>query len=435
MDAPGDGVIRQGEIIFGRYIVEACLGSGATGSVYLVRHINLQVQRALKCIPKSGNTDICVREADILKDLRHPAIPIIYDIEENDECVCIIEEFVEGLSLKSQLLQHKFSVKEAVAIAISLCDIVNYLHNNGVFHHDIKPDNIIYHNGTIKLLDYGNSIQSQEGRSTGMGTKWYAAPEVYECLADAGSDIYAIGVLMLTLVTGGRDTDRLDRMHPQAFGKVVRKCILHNERERYKTVTALSSALAKIFKNKSIPENINRKIAFVGAGAHCGTTHAALMAAYYLNRNHRTLFVEHNMSGHFMKIITAGKRISFKDGIFTVDGLDMIPNYDGCINRNIYPDSDIIISDCGVYDAHRVMEIMNSDIICVVGDVSPQHIGMFDMALSAFEAAGHKVYALCNMADPRRVGNAFLQRNIVKSIRVPYMPDFTQCRRRSRLIF
>ena len=97
-------LFQMGELVFDKYKIIRLLGKGAFGQVYLAEHINLKVYRALKCIRRCPEYNgFHTREADILKNLRHPSIPIIYDIEEKDDCVCIIEEFVEGMSLKSRI--------------------------------------------------------------------------------------------------------------------------------------------------------------------------------------------------------------------------------------------------------------------------------------------------------------------------------------------
>ena len=76
----------------GRYEIVRLLGTGAFGKVYLARHINLNVFRAIKCISLCQDSyATAYREADILKNLRHPSIPIIYDIEQDDNYVYIIE--------------------------------------------------------------------------------------------------------------------------------------------------------------------------------------------------------------------------------------------------------------------------------------------------------------------------------------------------------
>ncbi len=194
--------------MFSRYRIEELLGTGAFGEVYLAEHLNLKVNRALKCIKKCRDIyRTAVREADILKDLRHPAIPIIYDIEENEECVCIVEEYVEGSSLSSLLSDKgKLPVRNIIDITLDLCNAVEYLHDRKVFHRDIKPENIIYNGRSIKLLDYGSAVCANGKRAPAMGTKWYAAPEVYTgSTSDAGGDIYSIGAVMLTAAAGAME--------------------------------------------------------------------------------------------------------------------------------------------------------------------------------------------------------------------------------------
>lgn len=429
MDAPGDGVIHIGEIIFGRYRIESELGRGNAATVYLVTNINLNTVRALKCISKDGLTDTMVREADILKNLRHPAVPIIYDIEENEQCICIIEEFADGLSLKSHLLQHNFSIKEALEIILQLCSAVEYLHGKEIFHHDIKPGNIIYHNGRIKLLDYGNSVRAELGSSTGMGTKWYAAPEVYESLAGAGSDIYAIGVLLLELITGGRDTDNLNKIDLLPVRLLIDKCLFHNEKKRYASVRELGRAVNQLLKCSSIYDNNTRTIAFVGAEAHCGTTHTARMAAHYCQSRNRTVLAERNQSGHFMKIICAGSSVRFRRGVFEADGLFMIPYYESESVSVADEGFSIRILDYGVYDRHFFERITAADIVCIVGDISPQHVDDVKKVLEDFENTDIKVYTLCNMAAASYMKQAFKTDGIVNPIRVPYMPRPEKCRK------
>ena len=196
--------------MFGRYRVEALLGRGAFGTVYLAEHINLKVFRAVKCIRKCQDIyGTAHREADVLKDLRHPAIPIIYDIEEDEECVYIVEEYVRGQSLKELISRKRLTnIKEVKKISLCLCEVMEYLHCKGIYHLDIKPDNIIVNDGNVRLLDYGNSTTDESLENIRMGTKGYAPPEMYgrERISSA-SDIYSIGVLMLEMITGNKDKE------------------------------------------------------------------------------------------------------------------------------------------------------------------------------------------------------------------------------------
>ena len=92
------------------------------------------------------DSDTILREARLIKNLKHSHIPVIYDIEEDDISICIIEEYISGKSLRSYINDtDNIKTSEICDIAVKLCDILEYLHNcdNEIIHLDIKPDNII----------------------------------------------------------------------------------------------------------------------------------------------------------------------------------------------------------------------------------------------------------------------------------------------------
>ena len=116
-------------------------------NVYLVRHTALDTLRVAKVIRKADmDSDTILREARLIKNLKHSHIPVIYDIEEDDISICIIEEYISGKSLRSYINDtDNIKTSEICDIAVKLCDILEYLHNcdNEIIHLDIKPDNII----------------------------------------------------------------------------------------------------------------------------------------------------------------------------------------------------------------------------------------------------------------------------------------------------
>ena len=128
-------------------------------NVYLVRHTALDTLRVAKVIRKADmDSDTILREARLIKNLKHSHIPVIYDIEEDDISICIIEEYISGKSLRSYINDtDNIKTSEICDIAVKLCDILEYLHNcdNEIIHLDIKPDNIIIdeHNN-VKLIDF-----------------------------------------------------------------------------------------------------------------------------------------------------------------------------------------------------------------------------------------------------------------------------------------
>lgn len=97
-----------------------------------------------------------IREASLIKNLKHPHIPVIYDIYEDDISICIIEEYISGKSLRDFVYEsEKLGINQICDIGIKLCNILEYLHNycGGIIHLDIKPDNIIIDdNNNVKLI-------------------------------------------------------------------------------------------------------------------------------------------------------------------------------------------------------------------------------------------------------------------------------------------
>ena len=396
--------------------------------MYLVTDLNLNIKRALKCIPLFRDfSGLGAREADILKDLRHPAIPIIYDIEYDDDSVCIIEEYVEGMSLKSVLLSNrKFSVKEITEIAVQLCDVVGYLHKNGVYHHDIKPDNIIIDKDRIRLLDYGSAMHAGECRDIHMGTKGFAAPEMYgNGRVGAQSDIYSIGAVIFSMAAAGHEDFTLSDIYPQKLRRTVEKCLAHSGRERISSVSEIRSRLLDVGK-KNVLGQVSLRIGFIGAYEHCGTTRCAIMAARSLaNAGKKPLLVEKNHSGHFIRLAQASDKVVFDRGKLTADGLNMLPDYDGCVNTGWEERYGILICDYGASADADIDMYGKSDHICVVSGARPYEIDRLKKVLKELESRFSDciIHTLLNLTDAEGYENAVRKNRLINPIRVPYIPD------------
>lgn len=142
-----------------------------------------------------------IREASLIKNLKHPHIPVIYDIYEDDISICIIEEYISGKSLRDFVCEsEKLDINQICDIGIKLCNILEYLHNycGGIIHLDIKPDNIIIDdNNNVKLIDFGNSLYSYETNDQSMLSPGFAAPEQYQgAQPTKRTDIYSVGMVL-----------------------------------------------------------------------------------------------------------------------------------------------------------------------------------------------------------------------------------------------
>lgn len=283
------------------------LGHGASANVYLAEHLLLQSLRAIKRIAKSNVLyQYTLNEAHILKNLRHPNIPIIYDIEEDGQYLYIIEEYIEGESLKSYRLKQDHIQEDVIVnYSIQICELIGYLHSREQFilYLDLKPQNIIVSNNTIlKLIDFGSATEKNHAEIYSLGTKGYAAPEQYTGVnIDVWSDVYGIGMLMFYLVTGEIFYDKNNCLKniedvgscSKELKQIINKCLKFNPLQRYQTVHILYSKLLHISKGlyggRCTESMISYKrhfltISIAGSQARMGTTHTALFLTAYINK-------------------------------------------------------------------------------------------------------------------------------------------------------
>jgi serine/threonine-protein kinase len=150
------------------------------------------------------------REEEIGKALDHPGVLRIMDVEPKSRPY-IVMEFLEGETLRQVLSSVKqVPVGEAVDIASSLCDALEYMHQHHIVHRDLKPENImICNDGRVKIMDFGIAKATGmrritfTGFSAAMGTPDYMAPEqVKGKRGDARTDVYSLGAILYEMVTG-----------------------------------------------------------------------------------------------------------------------------------------------------------------------------------------------------------------------------------------
>ncbi len=181
-----------------------------------------------------------------LKELKISGIPTIYSISERDGAFYAIEEFINGSTLDS-LVASKGSLTphEVREIVCKLCRILAPVHGAGLVHRDIKPSNIIItSNNEVYLIDFGiaraqNATASKDTKH--LGTEFYASPEQYGfAQTDNKSDIYSIGRLMITLLTGKENADNIKTL---PYSGIIARCTAVDSTKRYANVKALQTAI------------------------------------------------------------------------------------------------------------------------------------------------------------------------------------------------
>lgn len=215
---------QPGDIIAERYRLVAFLGQGAFSNTYEAEDLTNHQCVAIKAVSLTQMVDwqvldLLQREARVLANLNHPAIPSYLDYFDlnlpQDRCFYLVQELVEGKSLAS--LVHKgwrADEEEVKNIAIQILEILNYLHNltPPVIHRDIKPHNLIRRrDGKICLIDFG-AVQDVYRNTltrggTFAGTLGYMPPEQFRGQVSAASDLYGVGATLLFLLTGRSPDD------------------------------------------------------------------------------------------------------------------------------------------------------------------------------------------------------------------------------------
>ncbi|ADV62221.1 serine/threonine protein kinase with WD40 repeats [Isosphaera pallida ATCC 43644] len=214
--------IEPGQIIFGKYEVIRKLGEGGMGSVWLVRHLELDCERALKTIAsniaaKDEARQRFRREAKAMASFSHPNAVTIHDFRLAHDLAYIDMEYVRGESLET-LLQPgvPMPLPWIRRIIEQLCDVLQEAHDKRIVHRDLKPSNLMLVSGRapgrelLKVLDFGIAKIMEEAElsltnNVFLGTAAYASPEQANGdPVDDRSDLYSMGVLLYQFLTGYR---------------------------------------------------------------------------------------------------------------------------------------------------------------------------------------------------------------------------------------
>ncbi len=265
-----------GEVIDGQYEVQALLGEGGAAEVYraLDRTTGQTVVVKLPHLSTAGDLaafNRYTREIEIGAHLDHPGIQRLLS---DDRKPYMVMQYVEGDSLRMYLRAHApLPVGQVLGIGIQLAQALEYVHDQGVVHRDLKPDNIVIGpDGNVTLMDFGIALRLASRRltfshlSNAVGTPDYMAPEqVRGERGDARTDVYALGVVLYELLTGRvpypADADgaieamrrkvetdpplvrRLRPEVPEAVQAIVYRALRRRPEERYASMAELRQDL------------------------------------------------------------------------------------------------------------------------------------------------------------------------------------------------
>jgi serine/threonine protein kinase len=219
---------------FGPYRVVRPLSSGGMGAVYLVARADdaYRRQAALKIIRADCLTPALVQrfhqERQILAELDHPNIARIVDGGTTSAGLpFFVMDYVDGQHLTAFCAQRRLPVEARVALFITVCRAVEYLHRNRITHRDLKPANILVSTaGIVKLVDFGIakslSGDPEVTRTAPLLTPGYASPEqLRNEPAGPAADVYSLGVVLYELLTGQRPFQREESISLQQWMATV----------------------------------------------------------------------------------------------------------------------------------------------------------------------------------------------------------------------
>jgi serine/threonine protein kinase len=200
----------------GRYRIERELGRGGMATVYLARDLKHDRPVALKVLrPEIAailGADRFLREIAITARLDHPHILTLIDSGEAGGFLFYVVPYVRGESLRAKLAREKqLPLDEALRITQHLAAALDYAHRQGVIHRDVKPENILLHEGEAMVSDFGIALAVIQGSGdrlteTGVsvGTPEYMSPEqaAGDRQLDARSDVYSLGAVLYEMLAG-----------------------------------------------------------------------------------------------------------------------------------------------------------------------------------------------------------------------------------------
>ena len=212
-----DPISRLNAALEGRYTIERELGEGGMATVYLADDLKHERKVALKVLkPELAalvGAERFLAEIKTTANLQHPHILALFDSGEADGVVFYVMPYIEGESLRDKLDREKqLGVKDAVAITQKVADALDYAHERGVVHRDIKPGNILLsERGEPLVADFGIALavaHAGAGRITetglSLGTPHYMSPEqaTGDRDVDPRSDVFALGCVLYEMLAG-----------------------------------------------------------------------------------------------------------------------------------------------------------------------------------------------------------------------------------------
>lgn len=256
-----------------RYYITRVIKEGGQGSVYetigddfRTYAVKEMLDRFVDDKERAEAHERFEEEASILKKLNHPRVPRVFTDFDDEGRHYLAMEFVRGEDLE-EILERRGALPErdVMAWADQICDVLAYLHAQGLIYRDMKPSNIMIDRNGVKIVDFGIAKVFQKAdRGTQIGTPGYAPPEQYQGIATVSSDIYALGATLHHMLTGRDPREEAPFSFPpvrqlvpgvsQTTADAIAKALQMRPEDRFQSVEELQQALRPAPKPAPKPE-------------------------------------------------------------------------------------------------------------------------------------------------------------------------------------
>ncbi|HYR33651.1 MAG TPA: serine/threonine-protein kinase [Burkholderiales bacterium] len=280
----------------GRYQIRGVLGKGAMGLVYDGHDSTLDRRVAIKTIQTSNLDEATAKHYDMrfrrevraVARLNHPNIVQVYDFGSEGDLAFIVMEFIEGRELKDYLdAKERFDLARIFTLMGELLDALDFAHQAGVIHRDVKPANVMINAaGRAKLADFGVAriTDDQGGEATRVGamvgTPSHMSPEqIQGQQIDRRTDIFSAGIVLYQLLTGQKPFEgagwalakkivqddpvwpsQLVQI-PPTLDRVIARALAKHADQRYQTARSFADDLKRVREGKAPEAAASRRSA------------------------------------------------------------------------------------------------------------------------------------------------------------------------------